>query len=177
MCTPLWPRTAHDTFCERSRQRASRSRIERPVATVERSGSGRAVADETGVPDGETGADGLMIGRAAQGRPWIFREINHFRATGRHLPEPQPAWIRDLLLEHLEALYGIYGREHGVKVARKHIAWYCRTQPGAAAFRQRINRAATTEEQSRLIRDYFGGLNDKKTPGHGPVSIEEAKAA
>ena len=124
-----------------------------------------------------TGADALMIGRAAQGRPWIFGEITHYRRTGQLLPAPAPDWIRDLLLEHLEALYGIYGREHGVKVARKHIAWYCRTQPGAAAFRQRINRAATTAEQSRLIKDYFGGLNDKKTPGHGPVSIEEAKAA
>jgi tRNA-dihydrouridine synthase B len=124
-----------------------------------------------------TGADGLMIGRAAQGRPWIFREIHHYLTTGRHLPEPGPAWIRDLLLEHLDALYGIYGREHGVKVARKHIAWYCRTQPGAAAFRQRINAAQTTQQQGQMIRDYFDGLNDKKTPACGPVSVMEVAAA
>jgi tRNA-dihydrouridine synthase B len=124
-----------------------------------------------------TQADGLMIGRAAQGRPWIFREIAHYRRTGQCLPEPSPVWVRDLLLEHLDALYGIYGRDHGVKVARKHIAWYSRMQPGAAAFRQRVNAAETPQEQSRQIRDYFDGLNDKKTPGPGPVSIEEARAA
>ena len=124
----------------------------------------------------ETGADGLMIGRAAQGRPWIFGDIIQYRRTGVLPPEPSPNWIRNLLLEHLDGLYTLYGREHGVKVARKHIAWYSRTQPGAAAFRRRINAAETAEQQS-LIRDYFGGLNDKKTPGPGPVSSEEAKAA
>jgi tRNA-dihydrouridine synthase B len=124
-----------------------------------------------------TGADGLMIGRAAQGRPWIFREISYYRQTGQRLPEPNPSWVRDLLLEHLDALYGIYGREHGVKIARKHIAWYSRKQPGAAAFRQAINAAATPKEQGRLIRDYFDGLNDKKAPGFGPAPIEEELAA
>jgi len=125
----------------------------------------------------QTGADALMIGRAAQGRPWIFREIAHFLQTGERLPEPDPAWIRDLLLEHLEALYGLYGPEHGVKVARKHIAWYSSTQPGGAAFRQRINAAATTAQQGRLIRDYFDSLKEKKTPGLGPVSAKEVLAA
>jgi tRNA-dihydrouridine synthase B len=124
-----------------------------------------------------TGADGVMIGRAAQGRPWIFREIAHFLETGRRLPEPDPEWIRDLLLEHLDALYGLYGTAHGVKVARKHIAWYSRTQPGAATFRQRINAALTTQEQGWLVTDYFNGLSDKKTPGFGPVSAKEEKAA
>ena len=125
----------------------------------------------------QTGADGLMIGRAAQGRPWIFREIIHYRSTGRHLPEPSPDWIRELLLEHLDSLYALYGCNHGVKVARKHIAWYSRTQPGAAAFRQHINNAQTAAEQSRLIRDYFDGLNDKKASGLGPVPIKEVIAA
>jgi tRNA-dihydrouridine synthase B len=124
-----------------------------------------------------TGADGLMIGRAAQGRPWIFAEILHFRRTGHRRTAPAPSWVRDLLLEHLDALYSLYGQEHGVKVARKHIAWYCRTQPGAAAFRQRVNAARTAQEQSRQIRDYFDGLNDKKTPGLGPVSRMEVRAA
>jgi tRNA-dihydrouridine synthase B len=116
-----------------------------------------------------SGADGLMIGRAAQGRPWVFGEIAHHLRTGGRLPEPDPAWIRDLLLEHLDALYGLYGAVHGVRVARKHIAWYSRTQPGGAAFRKRIFAAQTTQEQGRLIKDYFDGLDDKKAPGPGPV--------
>jgi tRNA-dihydrouridine synthase B len=106
----------------------------------------------------QTGADAVMIGRAAQGRPWIFREIAHYLATGEHLPDPDPLWIRDLLLQHLDNLYAFYGREHGVRVARKHIAWYSRTQPGSASFRRRVNRAETTKEQSRLIQDYFNSL-------------------
>jgi len=125
----------------------------------------------------QTGAAGLMIGRAAQGRPWIFQEIAHLLATGKRLPEPGPAWIRDLLLEHLDALYELYGKSHGVKVARKHIAWYSRTQPGSGTFRQRINAAETTQKQGRLIKDYFDGLDYKKTPGPGPVSAEEVVAA
>ena len=125
----------------------------------------------------QTGAQGLMIGRAAQGRPWIFGEIAHYLETGERLPEPDPAWIRDLLLEHLEALYDLYGRSHGVKVARKHIAWYSKTQPGGAAFRKRINAVETTQEQGSLIRDYFASLDDKKTPGPGPVSAQEVVAA
>jgi len=124
-----------------------------------------------------TGVDALMIGRAAQGRPWIFREIAHYLGTGARLPEPDPAWIRDLLLEHLDALYGLYGPGHGVKVARKHIAWYSKTQPGGAAFRQRINAADTTQEQGSLVREYFDSLNDKKAPDHGPVPPEEVRAA
>ena len=105
-----------------------------------------------------TGADALMVGRAAQGRPWIFHEIAHYLKTGQELPDPDPQWIRDLLLEHLDNLYAFYGLEHGVKVARKHIAWYSKTQPGSAQFRQRVNRAQTTTEQSRLINDYFNSL-------------------
>jgi tRNA-dihydrouridine synthase B len=122
----------------------------------------------------ETGADGLMIGRAAQGRPWIFREIEHYLATGTKLPEPDPQWVRDVLLEHLDALYTLYGPEHGVKVARKHIAWYSRTQPGAAAFRQRVNAATTTQQQGRLISEYFHGLENKKTPTSAHVEEELA---
>lgn len=106
----------------------------------------------------KTGADAVMIGRAAQGRPWLFREISHYLETGELLAAPDPLWIRDLLLEHLDRLYAFYGNEHGVKVARKHIAWYSKTQPGSTRFRQRVNRAQTTIEQSRLISDYFNRL-------------------
>jgi len=105
-----------------------------------------------------TGADALMIGRAARGRPWIFRDIAHYLATGEHMPEPDPGWVRDLLLEHLGELYAFYGREHGVRVARKHIAWYSQTRPDGAAFRQRVNQVRTTQEQGRLIHQYFDGL-------------------
>ncbi len=109
-----------------------------------------------------TGADALMIGRAAQGRPWIFAEIEHFLNTGRPLAPPTPAEIRDLLLEHLDQLYAFYGSEHGVRVARKHIAWYSRTQAGSNAFRVRISQAQTTKEQNRLINDYFNSLSPQE---------------
>ena len=110
----------------------------------------------------QTGADGLMIGRAAQGRPWIFREIAHYLNTGQRLPEPHPLWIRKQLLRHLQNLYAFYGATHGVQVARKHIAWYSRTQPGSAAFRQLINSVETTAEQSQLIDQYFNDLAEKE---------------
>jgi len=74
----------------------------------------------------DTGADAIMIGRAAQGRPWIFREIAHYLTTGKLLPSPSPDWIHDILLGHLDALYGFYGEARGVRIARKHIGWYCR---------------------------------------------------
>lgn len=105
-----------------------------------------------------TGADGLMIGRAAQGRPWIFREIHHYLATGRLLPPPAPSWVRELLLGHLDELYRLYGRAHGVRVARKHLAWYSRALPGAALFRTAVNRVDTVDTQRRLVCDFFDVL-------------------
>ena len=102
-----------------------------------------------------TGADAIMIGRAAQGRPWIFHRISHYLRTGKILPLPSPQWIGEVLLEHLEALYDLYGREHGVRIARKHIAWYSREMEGAADFRRRINGAATADEQEQLIETFF----------------------
>ena len=102
-----------------------------------------------------TGVDGIMIGRAAQGRPWVFKEINHYLQTGERLPEPAPAWVRDILLEHLQALYSLYGMTHGVRIARKHIAWYSKNYTNAAAFRKRINQATSTEDQTRLIHEFF----------------------
>jgi len=106
-----------------------------------------------------TGADAIMIGRAAQGRPWIFAEIARLLDTGVESPAPDPDWIRDLLLTHLENLYAFYGREHGVRIARKHIAWYSHAQRGSSEFRRQVNRAQTTQEQNRLINDYFNSLS------------------
>jgi len=105
---------------------------------------------------GYTGADAVMIGRAAQGRPWIFREIQHFLDTGAHLPEPEPAEVRDILLGHLHNLYQFYGEHTGVRVARKHISWYSKGQRGGAAFRQAVNRIESASAQLVLIREFFG---------------------
>ncbi len=105
-----------------------------------------------------TGADAVMIGRAAQGRPWIFREIEHFLATGNHLPEPSVQEIREIMLGHLQNLYEFYGEFTGVRVARKHISWYSKGQPGGAAFRNQVNRVETIQEQMALTEAFFDGL-------------------
>jgi tRNA-dihydrouridine synthase B len=102
-----------------------------------------------------TGADAIMIGRAAQGRPWIFRQIGHYLAHGSRLPPPSPRWIGALLLEHLDAILALHGMRHGVRIARKHIAWYSREMDGGADFRRRINAAETADEQRRLIETFF----------------------
>src|SRR5512134_45245 len=106
-----------------------------------------------------TGADALMIGRAAQGRPWIFREIARFLATGEIEPPPTICAVRDTLLEHVRALHAFYGEPAGVRIARKHLAWYAKDRPENAAFRAVVNRAETAEEQLRLTRDYFAALS------------------
>ena len=103
-----------------------------------------------------TGADGVMIGRAAQGRPWIFREIAHYLATGEKLPAPLVSEIREVLLEHLHDLYAFYGRDRGVKIARKHVSWYTKGLAGSASFRHRMNRLETCEEQFDAVNRFFG---------------------
>ncbi|HEY8327255.1 MAG TPA: tRNA dihydrouridine synthase DusB [Rhodanobacter sp.] len=108
-----------------------------------------------------TGADAVMIGRGAQGRPWIFREIAHYLATGELLPEPEPAEVAAILLGHLEHLYAFYGEPAGVRIARKHLGWYAKDRPENAVFRQVVNRAETASEQLRLTRDYFSALQDE----------------
>ena len=102
-----------------------------------------------------TGADGLMIGRAAQGAPWIFQQIAHHLATGETLPAPTPAEIRDLLLEHLIALHAFYGEPHGVRIARKHLGWYAQDHENAASFRAAVNAAETGEQQVCIVREWF----------------------
>jgi tRNA-dihydrouridine synthase B len=105
-----------------------------------------------------TGCDAVMIGRAAQGRPWIFREVAHYLATGEQLAPPTLADVRDVLLGHLEALHAFYGELSGVRIARKHLGWYAKDQPEHHAFRHVVNRAETAEAQLRLTRDYFDAL-------------------
>ena len=105
-----------------------------------------------------TGADAVMIGRAAQGRPWIFREIAHYLATGEHLAPPLVAEVRRLLLAHLEEHYALYGERTGTRSARKHIGWYVRGLPGGEAFRQFMNTLDTPSTQQRAVADFFDGL-------------------
>ena len=105
-----------------------------------------------------TGCDAVMIGRAAQGRPWLPGHVAHFLRTGEQLPEPAPAQVRDILLGHLEALHAFYGEEMGVRIARKHLGWYAKDRPENAAFRAVVNRAQSADEQLRLTRDYFDAL-------------------
>ena len=109
-----------------------------------------------------TGADAVMIGRAAQGRPWIFREIAHYLATGEILADPCPLRVRDILLDHLHNLYALYGDYSGVRVARKHIGWYSKGHPQGAAFRQLINHVETPEQQLAFTRDFFDQPTDNK---------------
>jgi tRNA-dihydrouridine synthase B len=107
---------------------------------------------------GHTGCDAVMVGRAAQGRPWLLGAIAHFLASGELLPEPSLQEIRDILIGHLEHLHAFYGEPAGVRIARKHLGWYAKDRPENASFRAVVNRAETAEAQLRLTRDYFDAL-------------------
>ncbi len=113
-----------------------------------------------------TGADAIMIGRAAQGRPWIFREVAHFLETGTHLAPPLVAEVRRLLIDHLQDHYALYGEFTGVRSARKHIAWYVKGLPGATEFRSRMNLIEDCVEQLRTVGGYFDalGAGDDRMP-------------
>ncbi|GAB2180147.1 tRNA dihydrouridine synthase DusB [Denitratisoma sp. agr-D3] len=102
-----------------------------------------------------TGADGVMIGRAAQGRPWLFREIEHYLATGELMPAPKVEEIHRILREHLTDLYAFYGEDSGVKIARKHISWYTKGLVGSAQFRFAMNQLATVDEQLTATDEFF----------------------
>jgi tRNA-dihydrouridine synthase B len=127
-----------------------------------------------------TGADAVMIGRAAQGRPWIFREINHFLATGRHLAPPAPAEVHRILREHLFELHDFYGEECGVRVARKHLGWYLRTLDaalplaGGDRFRSKFNGLTTSAAQIAEVDRYFESIASLAPWQRGP---EEELAA
>ncbi|UZW59698.1 tRNA dihydrouridine synthase DusB [Lysobacter enzymogenes] len=105
-----------------------------------------------------TGCDAVMVGRAAQGRPWIFGEIAHFLEHGEERAPPSLAQVREILLGHLEHLHAFYGEVSGVRIARKHLGWYAKDRPENAAFRAVVNRAESAEQQLRLTRDYFDAL-------------------
>ena len=105
-----------------------------------------------------TGADGVMIGRAAQGRPWIFREIAHYLATGTHLLPPTLEEIGTLLRLHLEDHYAFYGEFTGMRTARKHIGWYVRALPGGEQFRQRMNMLETCRLQMKAVAGFFQSI-------------------
>ena len=109
-----------------------------------------------------TGADAVMVGRGAQGRPWIFREIAHYLATGESLPEPTPHEVCAILTHHLEELYAFYGELQGVRIARKHLGWYAKDRAENAAFRHVVNRAESATEQLQLTCDYFAALEAGK---------------
>ena len=105
-----------------------------------------------------TGADAIMIGRAAQGRPWIFREIEYYLKTGVHMPPPLVTEIHQVLIAHLYDLYAFYGVDTGVKIARKHISWYTKGLAGSASFRHAMNQLPSIEEQLAAVNRFFDQL-------------------
>ena len=105
-----------------------------------------------------TGADAIMIGRAAQGRPWIFREIRHFLDSGERLPPPRVDEMHRLISEHLADHYAFYGEQDGVRIARKHLGWYASGLAGGIAFRAEINRLESCAAQLAAVDRYFGRL-------------------
>ena len=121
-----------------------------------------------------TNADAVMIGRAAQGRPWIFREIEHYLKTGTYLPAPEVGEIHRVLLGHLHDLYAFYGEHTGVRIARKHMSWYTKGLAGSASFRHAMNQLQTCVEQLAAVNTFFAELS-----GHGErlTYVEEELAA
>jgi tRNA-dihydrouridine synthase B len=115
-----------------------------------------------------TGAAGLMVGRAAQGNPWIFREIRHFLQTGCELPPPSPSEILEVMQQHLEQLHRSYGEYHGVRVARKHIGWYLKNQPDSGDTRNRLMRAESAAEQFSILDGYF-----RQGPKHARIETKK----
>ena len=108
-----------------------------------------------------TGADAVMIGRAAQGRPWLFREIHHYLAHGTQLAPPLVAEVKRLLMHHLEDHYSLYGSFTGVRTARKHIAWYVHGLPGATEFRQHLNAIEDCQKQSLAVADFLDAIGQQ----------------
>ncbi len=121
----------------------------------------------------QTGADAVMIGRAAQGRPWLFREIEYFLNTGQHLPPPEVGEIHRVLVAHVHELYDFYGEHTGLRVARKHISWYTRGLTGSAQFRHHMNQLEVSAEQLAAVDEFFAEQAQRGTQLH---YIEELAA-
>lgn len=109
-----------------------------------------------------TGADAVMIGRAAQGKPWIFREVEHYLTTGTVLEAPDAEEVRSVMVEHLYNLYNFYGEYTGVRMARKHIAWYSKGHDNGAEFRRCINQVETSGEQLKITHAFFDSVSEKQ---------------
>ena len=107
-----------------------------------------------------SGTDGIMLGRVALGNPWIFNEINHFLKTGTHLSRPCVKEIQQVMLQHLNGLYGLYGEYTGVRVARKHVGWYSKHLQSGEVLRSRVNKTDTVKNQLLVIDNYFNSIND-----------------
>jgi tRNA-dihydrouridine synthase B len=110
----------------------------------------------------KTGADGLMIGRGAQGNPWIFREILHYIESGELLAQPEVTEIKQVLIEHLQNLYDFYGDYSGVRMARKHIAWYSKGLRNGNVFRQEMNQLEMPQQQLQFTRDFFEQIQEQQ---------------
>jgi len=141
-------RAEYDTIAE------VKSRLRIPVIA---NGDVRTPEDAKRVLEA-TGADGIMVGRAAQGRPWLYREISHYLETGERLAPPPAAEMAAVLIEHLEGLYTLYGAEQGARVARKHIGWTVRELPGGEALRCAVNTIDAAAAQCAAVNDYFERL-------------------
>jgi tRNA-dihydrouridine synthase B len=126
----------------------------------------------------ETGADAVMVGRAAQGRPWIFREITHYLATGALLPPPSVRQVQTWLTEHLHQHHALYGEFTGVRSARKHIGWAVKLLPGGEDFRNRMNLIDNCQAQAQALGDYFEQLADRHAtlPQSSPAANDEEQA-
>lgn len=114
----------------------------------------------------KTGADGIMIGRAAQGRPWIFQEIVHYLQTKQKLAEPSAATVKEIMLGHVNNLYEFYGEQTGVKIARKHVSWYSKGHDNSAKFRASFNIIETKAAQLQIINQFFDELTEKELTQH-----------
>ena len=121
-----------------------------------------------------TGADAVMVGRAAQGRPWIFREINHYLKHGEKLPEPSAEEVQKILLDHLNALYGFYGEHQGVRIARKHVGWYLQAKPSDSELRKQFNSLESAERQQNCILEYFQNFLENGTARYSGTTLESA---
>ena len=120
-----------------------------------------------------TGVDAVMIGRAAQGRPWLFREIAHYLETGTHLLSPHVDEIQHILVEHMHDLYDFYGEYTGLRVARKHISWYTKGLPGSAVFRHRMNQLESLDEQMQAVTEFF----EEQKAGNERLQYEQKELA